>query len=620
MKNKILAILCVALIAVLGFASCEQETACEHTFSAKWSTNETNHWHAATCEHGEIKGQNAAHTDADENGKCDVCEYEVGHTHAFADEWSSDEENHWKAATCTHTDEKGELGLHADDDLNGSCDVCAKHTHILDGAGFCAGCDKEIKPVVETDIASVVSATTARWDRVVSGRVEYNVDITTSITGDVIDSRWHNVDYLFGTNGTYSKRYEDETDSETGNKTGNTLISEKWMTIVSSDTVEGIFATSVNGTYTYAEPSAFGLDDLHGYYFAASTLADGHGPEALLLALYNASINADLNKVSDLIVNHDDESNTYAFSYEVLVINTDVAEGEDDNANFYVVDVEFSYTDNYVLTYLDVQVDCYTNSLEDEAEHDFTYDQATKTITMKDNASADTYTFKVTQTTGDREEIELKDSSEFAPTDFELYTDEELTQKLTHLDLKVGVNSTNLYFSCTPENAFFSFIKNNFNVNVTDAQGNPTDGISFLLTGDVVYVIPLKAGDYNVTFTANGVTKTATATVTGFELGGEFKFDVEVTSSYGWEDYYEFTATTTGVYTFYLPANLGIYSAKNYNEGKAPEVDPFMIGELRGYDPTVPHTVTVTLRPGQSFAFYFGAPFKGIFTIGYDAP
>jgi hypothetical protein len=614
MKNKILAILCVALIAVLGFASCEQETACEHTFSAKWSTNETNHWHAATCEHGEIKGQNAAHTDADENGKCDVCEYAVGHTHAFADEWSSDEENHWKAATCTHTDEKGELGLHADDDLNGSCDVCAKHTHILDGAGFCAGCDKEIKPVVETDIASVISATTARWDKVVSGRVEYNVDITTSITGDVIDSRWHNVDYLFGTNGTYSKRYEDETDSETGNKTGNTLISEKWMTIVSSDTVEGIFATSVNGTYTYAEPSAFGLDDLHGYYFAASTLADGHGPEALLLALYNSSINADLNKVSDLIVNHDDESNTYAFSYEVLVINTDVAEGEDDNANFYVVDVEFSYTDNYVLTYLDVQVDCYTNTLEDEAEHDFTYDQATKTITMKDNASADTYTFKVTQTAGEREEIELKDSSEFAPTDFEVYTDTEFTTLAESVTVDVSNLDTELYIKVSPDDAFVSFFRHEFKSVVTDKDGNATTDIMIILVGDVIQILPTKGGEYVVTFSALGKSQTVNVTVTAPEIPGDNFFNVTVNETYSWsENKYTFTAEKQGTYVFYLAPNLGLWKEASYNANRAPEIDSLSFG----YTATV-HSIEVTLRAGQTFTFYYTAPTKGEFVIGYE--
>ena len=614
MKNKILAILCVALIAVLGFASCEQETACEHTFSAKWSTNETNHWHAATCEHGEIKGQNAAHTDADENGKCDVCEYEVGHTHAFDDEWSSDEENHWKAATCTHTDEKGELGLHADDDLNGSCDVCAKHTHILDGAGFCAGCDKEIKPVVETDIASVVSATTARWDKVVSGRVEYNVDITTSITGDVIDSRWHNVDYLFGTNGTYSKRYEDETDSETGNKTGNTLISEKWMTIVSSDTVEGIFATSVNGTYTYAEPSAFSLDDLRGYYFAASTLADGHGPEALLLSLYNASINADLNKVSDLIVNHDDESNTYAFSYEVLVINTDVAEGEDDNANFYVVDVEFSYTDNYVLTYLDVQVDCYTNTLEDEAEHDFTYDQATKTITMKDNASADTYTFKVTQTAGDRAELDLDVESEFAPTDFELYTDAGLTQKATSLEILIGDNSTVLYFDCAPVGTYVRFLYNKLDISVTDDNGNASQGVQAFIQGEEICIIPAMGGNYVITIVCGDKVKTVNVEVKAAEIGGAYSFDVVIDDSYSWEKLYEFVAEKKGKYTFYLPANFGICEKSAYESNGEPIVDP----GHNNYNASAPHTYAIELWKNEAFAFYCKGLAKGTYTIGYD--
>lgn len=46
----------------------------EHTFATEWSYDETNHWHAATCEHKDERADVAAHTF--EDGVCTVCGYE----------------------------------------------------------------------------------------------------------------------------------------------------------------------------------------------------------------------------------------------------------------------------------------------------------------------------------------------------------------------------------------------------------------------------------------------------------------------------------------------------------------------------------------------------------------
>ena len=105
--------------------SCSQEVH-EHTFASEWTSDSTNHWHAATCEHTtEVSGK-AAHTFGDwtvtkaateeaEGSKersCSVCGYKateviekLAHTHKFAEEWKSDSTNHWHAATCEHTTE-----------------------------------------------------------------------------------------------------------------------------------------------------------------------------------------------------------------------------------------------------------------------------------------------------------------------------------------------------------------------------------------------------------------------------------------------------------------------------------------------------------------------------------
>ena len=113
-----------------------------HTFAEEWSSDETNHWHAATCEHKDEVIDRAEHTFGDwittkepteeaEGSKertCTVCGYtateaieKLAHTHKFATEWTKDETNHWHAATCGHdvTDSKAEHSF-----VNEVCTIC----------------------------------------------------------------------------------------------------------------------------------------------------------------------------------------------------------------------------------------------------------------------------------------------------------------------------------------------------------------------------------------------------------------------------------------------------------------------------------------------------------------
>ena len=613
MKKRILAVICLVLTFAVALVSCGSTTECEHTFSEAWASDAENHWHAATCEHGEVKDSLAKHVDADEDGKCDVCTYEAGHTHTFASEWTTDEESHWKVASCTHKEELGELGLHADDDVNGKCDVCGAHVHVLDGAGFCAGCDKEVKPVVETELGSVVSATTARVKNVISGVVSYENFITSSVSGNITASLAHNAEYSYGTNGTYVNRTLTGVD-------GESILEENWIPASDSDTIIGVTVITTDGVVTEAQPTAFGPDNLLGYYFTASTLADGYSPEVLLSELYNRAFEESINKVDNFMVEHDEENNVYAFAYGILTINTDVAEGEDDNVNYYVVAVEFSYADDYTLLSLEVMVLCYTNTLDDEAEHDFTYDQVTQTITMKENASADIYHYVVTQVKGIKGEIEMNDGSAFAPDSYEIYTDEEHTTLLgDSITISIADANNDLYLVATPADAFVSFLVNNFNITVTDKDGNKANGLMVVLVGEVIQVLPAKGGEYVVTFEALGLTKTVNFTVEAPEIKGEYTFTVEVLDAYSWSDSwgddgvaYVFTPETAGQYTFYLPANFGVVKSGD----DRPLFDPFGLG----YNPAAEHSFTVTLRPGQTLIFYYGATAKGTYTIGYDAP
>ena len=107
-----------------------------HTFADSWSSDATNHWHAADCGHDEKKDE-AEHTfnngvittpatESTEGVKtftCTVCSYEktesipaLGHTHTFDTEnWEKGATHHWHKATCEHSDEKSDYAEHVGD-------------------------------------------------------------------------------------------------------------------------------------------------------------------------------------------------------------------------------------------------------------------------------------------------------------------------------------------------------------------------------------------------------------------------------------------------------------------------------------------------------------------------
>jgi len=99
-----------------------------HTYSANWTADATNHWHAATCAHTGEKTDSAAHTWGEwqtviapthtakgvKIRSCTVCNYaqtdEEATTGAHTyDEthWVADESGHWFAANCGHDEKKG---------------------------------------------------------------------------------------------------------------------------------------------------------------------------------------------------------------------------------------------------------------------------------------------------------------------------------------------------------------------------------------------------------------------------------------------------------------------------------------------------------------------------------
>lgn len=92
-------VLILVMVMSMAFAGCEpssQSTEHEHTYSQTWTSNDTQHWHAATCEHSTEKKDVANHVDADLNGECDVCGKKV----EVPDHDHTDNNNDNKCDTC----------------------------------------------------------------------------------------------------------------------------------------------------------------------------------------------------------------------------------------------------------------------------------------------------------------------------------------------------------------------------------------------------------------------------------------------------------------------------------------------------------------------------------------
>lgn len=108
----------------------------EHTYDEAWTpVDESGHWHAATCGH-DVEGiDKAPHVDENNDGDCDVCGYNGGHEHTYADTWSTDGNEHWKDVTCGHDVAVGEKGVHIDADGDSLCDICGhapEHFHTFE--------------------------------------------------------------------------------------------------------------------------------------------------------------------------------------------------------------------------------------------------------------------------------------------------------------------------------------------------------------------------------------------------------------------------------------------------------------------------------------------------------
>lgn len=615
MKKKLISALAV-LTLLLAFTSCDllpflrgdtpdsgqgSDAPCEHTYSSNWSSSSTEHWHRATCEHEDLKSDLGAHSDADEDGLCDVCTYNIGHEHTFSEEWSSDKTHHWKVATCSHTSVKGELNSHSDSDSDGTCDTCSSHVHVVNLVGICTACGERVMGVNTTDISTVLSLILSSRENVSGGVIGYNYYSTTpSLEGFASTDK--TVAFLLGD----GYAYYNMTTSADYYGTQSTDEQQCWYESTDNDSAFGVYRQTYNGHIGDLMPDgAAGPNNLIGYYYTVSTLANAYGAENLLNSLYKLGKS---NAASEYLYEY--KEGIYSFSYNYLYRNSMVGYAEDPHVDYYQVAVTFSVSDIGTLTELNVECKCYTNSLENEIDNDFTLDSRTGTVVMKDTAHPDVYTYHVTQTEGERTYVSEYKKADFIPSDFTIYTDEELTSPLEgDLNLTVGEMARLYIGGYIPEGTSISFVADSFGVSADSASliclANPITE-SFLIRAKA-------EGNYTLTVTAGDVTKTITviAEAEHTEPPAPEPSDglsVLITDTYTWVDFIEFTAPADGDYTFTVPAGsyVGAWGDK--------ELSPWADFNLLDTETNLPlgGTKTISLKAGETYKFFVSSPVKNI--------
>ena len=116
-----------------------------------------------------------------------------GHTHTFdATTWQSDANMHWRKATCEHTTEKYAVDVHTDANDDDKCDVCdyVMHTHTLDDLGNCTVCGDV---VTAPDVSTVAKA------------IEFGVAQKSAVKSGTIDDGDYAIQYEFRNGYTFMK-------------------------------------------------------------------------------------------------------------------------------------------------------------------------------------------------------------------------------------------------------------------------------------------------------------------------------------------------------------------------------------------------------------------------------
>lgn len=555
---------------------CKFEYDHEHTYSEDWTADCTNHWNTADCG-CIIAGANlAAHKDENGDGECDTCKYVIEdlHTHYYDTAWTTDSEYHWHAALCEH-----------------GAEVADKAAHEINAAGYCVVCDQKIKEIDKTDIGTILAAAVANNYKVISGNVHYEEIVYDTPTA-LLNSKTDEVFFVLGTEDSYIllKNY---------NANGTFIGGEQqYFETLPNGEIFGIMMPigSIDLATTQGAP-----EKLNGYNYTPGSILSAGYDDTSTLAQTIANF-YDLMKtqadVKDIVESYDPETGKYSFSFEYLAVDatlqhpSDGSGGEGEmvyQAYVYFVDIEFSVNDDFVIDLCDFTVTSYRNW---ELDQDITYDPETNTYEMLDTASATIYKYSVSQTSGERTFTTIYPKASFVPADFELFLvtgtdyDEDshlyITDEVEILDTD-GDGIVDLVIdpytfirlhigNVIPSSAIPSFMDDPVvtyeNLNGSGTPWGSADDFQapdFSGYMNAISFFTIDSGEYMFTITAGEVVKKVHVTITGepapdTSLDTPSDFHVKVTEEGAYADEYKFVATEAGIYTFNLPAGLGISS------------------------------------------------------------
>ena len=479
MKRVFAILLCLLMaIGIIGLVACDEEdpttpggnnntnTGHTHTYKtdADWSKDASAHWYEATCDCEDVPVRKLSHTDKNNDGMCDVCEF-TNHDHTYSEDWTADCTNHWHAADCGHTVAGEALAAHVDENNDGECDECKyviedlhvhyfdtkwtndseyhwhaalcehgvevadKAGHEINAAGNCTVCGAKVKEVDKTSLAEILAAAVANNFKVISGTVFAKEEVFGS-SNNLETGKTNEVFYLLGNGDSYVKwgSYD---------KNGNFIgIDEAWYETLEDDSIFAVqipyyhLNTGERNNQLVMFPVAGDAEKLSGYnYIPGAILAAGYDDNTTiaqtlsnLYDIYTKGVN-----VSDAKESYDPETGKYAFSYTYFFVTETKGNTAQDGSGeeiisytveLFNVSVEFKVTENFVIYLADFSVTSYRNLTG--VDEDISYDPTTNTVTMLAGASPTCYTYNVTQSEGVRTYTSIYPKAALMPVDFEL--------------------------------------------------------------------------------------------------------------------------------------------------------------------------------------------------------
>ena len=509
-KHVSLAVCVLAVVAmVFSLVACNA-TAHEHTFSDKWSYNETNHWHAATCTDtgcGSAKGADNAHADSDKNKVCDVCGYDYNHEHTFSEEVSSDSTTHWYAVSCGCSIDTNK-DPHVDTNNDGACDLCkydGGHEHVINENSYSydanahwntveCGHSVEEKEAHELNEVGICD---------VCGYMEGGIDVESAVAlGDYYRDLVNGAT-IVNTSDTWGSITEAYAEYVLGNQSSHVTtnawdeITNYWYMLYNG-TIFAVQVDSWGDVFSPYDPSSalvngYEFADIFGYEGGDDTRSY-YGANDLVAGLYELAMS--YGAYEYVMVLDGTTYYNFDFDYPVSVFDYEL---EENVYQIYTVSVSFSLSDSY--TYDEI----YVSSAKYDAEAVYSEDEEPVLLGVYASTmlTSTIREYAIVQTVGARELEFAYDPEELLMSEYTLFDSlgNPVEESIT---LEAGAMEFLNFGGILPETAVIGL--NNIDAVSDTLSVNYWDGSVTVMAG--------APGEYTFDVIVNGTTTTYNVTVT----------------------------------------------------------------------------------------------------------